>query len=83
MGTVVALTDALLDLRAATVAWNLIVSGEQIISHKAGSRTEYDNLWVAPIGRLQACLACRMSGVVSTPVTSSVAELGTAFGCKQ
>ena len=83
MGTVVALTDDLLDPRAATVAWSLIVSGKQIISHKAGSRTECDNLWVAPIGRLQACLACRMSGVVSTPVTSSIAEFRTAFGCKQ
>jgi hypothetical protein len=34
MGNMVALTDDLLDPRAATVAWSLIVSGEQIISHK-------------------------------------------------
>ena len=31
MGTVVALTYNLLDPRAATVAWSLIVSGKQII----------------------------------------------------
>jgi hypothetical protein len=46
------------------------------------SRTYCDDLWVAPIGRLQAHLACRMSGLGSTPIPSSIAEPRTAFRCK-
>jgi hypothetical protein len=46
------------------------------------SRTYCDDLWVAPLGRLQAHLACRMSGLGSTPVPSSIAEPRTAFRCK-
>src|SRR5215472_31306 len=43
------------------------------------SRAYCGDLWVAPIGRLQAHLACRMSGLGSTPVPSSIAESRTAF----
>src|SRR5260370_20987125 len=39
---------------------------------QVSSQTYYDDLWVAPIGRLQAHLACRMRGLGSTPVPSSL-----------
>src|SRR5260370_17496251 len=38
---------------------------------QVSSRTYYDDLWVAPIGRLQARPACRMRGLGSTPVPLS------------
>src|SRR5216684_3162063 len=39
---------------------------------QVSSQTYYDDLWVAPIGRFQAHLACRMRGSGSTPVPSSL-----------
>ena len=46
---------------------------------QVSSRTRCDTLGVAPLGRLQARLACRMSRRVSTPVTSSFAVEKAAF----
>jgi hypothetical protein len=46
---------------------------------QVSSRAFYDTLWVAPLGRLQARLACRMSKLGSTPVPSPLAVKGAAF----
>src|SRR5690349_11062043 len=46
---------------------------------QVSSRACYDTLWVAPLGRLQARLACRMSRLGSTPIPSPLAEPRTAF----
>src|SRR2546430_2670381 len=46
---------------------------------QVSSRALCDTLWVAPLGRLQARLACRMSRLGSTPVPLPLAEPRTAF----
>src|SRR5712691_1494198 len=49
---------------------------------QVSSRAHCDTLWVAPLGRLQARLACRMSRLGSTPVPLPLAVARAAFGCK-
>ena len=45
--------------------------------------TRYDHLRVAPLGRIQMRLICRIGRLVSTPLTSPFAKRSVTFGRKR
>src|SRR6266700_2223491 len=78
MGTMMALTDDLFLKCSYPSPKRLCVRRTDHLS-QVSSRALCDTLWVAPLGRIQARLACRMSRLGSTPVPLPLAEPRTAF----
>src|SRR5258708_9424579 len=78
MGTMMAPTDDLFFWRSYH---SLLLHCPRRTDHlsQVSSRAYCDTLWVAPLGRLQARLACRMSRLGSTPVPSPLAKQRAAF----
>ena len=78
MGTMMAPTDDLF-LRCSYPSLRPLCVRRTDHLSQVSSRAHCDTLWVAPLGRLQARLACRMSRLVSTPITSPFTEPRTVF----